>query len=277
MKKSLLRYPGGKTRALKFILPYLQEENEILSPFLGGGIIELNLAEMGKRVYGYDVFPHLVNFWNHLLNNKDELYDITYSYYKVFKNPKPGDDLRKIYYQLREDCLKSENLNVDIAAKFLIINRVSFSGLTLLGGYSKMAVDIELTKGIMERLQNFSCPNLTVECLDFKDAFYKHTDILCYCDPPYYLKKGWLYGTDGSIHKNFDHEGLADLLYNRDKWILSYNNCDEIKEMYKDFRIISKEWTYGMAKSKENMKNEKFKRTKSKELLIFSNDIKIDE
>jgi DNA adenine methylase len=132
-----------------------------------------------------------------------------------------------------------------------------------------MAVDIELTQGIMERLKNFSCPNLTVECLDFKETFKRHPDIICYCDPPYYLKKGWLYGTDGNIHKDFDHQGLADILCNRDKWVLSYNNCDEVIKMYRDFRIIEPIWTYSMDKDK----NDKSKRGKSRELLIFSNDI----
>ena len=64
MTKSLLRYPGGKTRAVKHILPYFPAETRlVLSPFLGGASVELALCDKGIKVYGYDAFQHLITFW----------------------------------------------------------------------------------------------------------------------------------------------------------------------------------------------------------------------
>lgn len=61
-----------------------------------------------------------------------------------------------------------------------------------------------------------------------------------------------LYGVDGNLHSSFDHERLHSLLTNRGQWLMSYNDCPEIREMYKDYEIIEAQWTYGMNKSKQS-------------------------
>ncbi|MDR0676978.1 MAG: DNA adenine methylase, partial [Elusimicrobiota bacterium] len=245
--RSLIRWPGGKGRATKIILPYLQEKEEIFSPFFGGGIIELNLASTGKRVYGYDNFEQLVNFWNYAINDTNKLYKKTIIHFNFFhSSDKTKDEKKKYYLKLKKFCLKEKN-TIKGAAAFFVVNRVSYSGLTLLGGFSEMAIDMEFGIGILERLKNFKIDNLSVELLDFKESFNRHPNIMAYIDPPYYLTKGWLYGEDGSSHKNFDHEGLSNILHNRDKWILSYNNCDKVKELYNEYRIIEPIWSYGMS------------------------------
>ena len=70
--KTPIRYAGGKTRAIKIISPYLDNETKIVSPFMGGGSLEVNWAKKGIEVIGYDLFDALVNFWNVLLNNREE-------------------------------------------------------------------------------------------------------------------------------------------------------------------------------------------------------------
>ena len=72
--KSLLRYPGGKTRALKHITPYFPKNlTEIVSPFFGGGSIEIHYADQGVRVHGYEIFEPLVNFWQQVLKDPEEV------------------------------------------------------------------------------------------------------------------------------------------------------------------------------------------------------------
>ena len=67
--KTPLRYPGGKSRAIKHILPHIPPDcGELCSPFLGGGSIELAVAERGTKVHAYDIFKPLVWFWESLLN-----------------------------------------------------------------------------------------------------------------------------------------------------------------------------------------------------------------
>jgi len=71
-----------------------------------------------------------------------------------------------------------------------------------------------------------------------------------------------LYGLRGDTHRGFDHKALAELLNKRDRWILSYNDCQEIRELYKNNPILSIEWLYGMSKNKQ-----------SNEVLVLSKDL----
>ena len=81
-----------------------------------------------------------------------------------------------------------------------------------------------------------------------------------YLDPPY-MNGGSLYGNRGNQHTDFNHTGLADLLKERDGWLLSYNDCQRVRQLYEGYEIIEPEWTYGMSNDKS-----------SKEVLIMSKD-----
>lgn len=39
--KTLLRYAGGKSKAIKQITPFVEGYDKIVSPFLGGGSLEV--------------------------------------------------------------------------------------------------------------------------------------------------------------------------------------------------------------------------------------------
>ena len=75
-----IRYAGGKSRAYDFIssyIPFWPRPKRIISPFLGGGSLEVRWAhEMGIEVKGFDVFSILVNYWQHQLSNPKGLYDV---------------------------------------------------------------------------------------------------------------------------------------------------------------------------------------------------------
>jgi len=50
----------------------------------------------------------------------------------------------------------------------------------------------------------------------------------------------------------FDHQKLYNTLSDKKKWLMTYNNCSYIRELYKDFTILDVEWSYGMNKTKES-------------------------
>ena len=77
----------------------------------------------------------------------------------------------------------------------------------------------------------------------FKKSISKAKNILLYLDPPYLINQK-LYGDRGNLHNGFDHEGLAEILHRRNNWILSYNDCDEIHDLYDDFSFYHPEWKY---------------------------------
>jgi DNA adenine methylase len=247
--KSPLRYPGGKNRAVKSILGLIPEnERRLCSPFLGGGSIELACTQR-MRVLGSDVFEPLVTFWKVLLKTPDALADKVASYYPLS---------RSNFYLLQEE---HTNINdpLEMAAAFFVLNRASYSGTTLSGGMSPGHPRFNLAS--IERLRSFMVTNFKVTRADFREVIPAQEDAFLYLDPPY-MNDQALYGVKGGTHKGFDHNALAGLLRKRDRWIMSYNDSAEIRKLYKNFRIISVAWTYGMNKSK-----------RSNELLILSKDI----
>ena len=244
--KSPLRYPGGKTRAVKHILPHIPEDiTELCSPFLGGGSLELAVADRGTQVYGYDIFQPLTNFWHHLLRTPMSLSILTDCYRTT--NGVLRGLTRHDFLQFKKDLMSKPATSIVDAAKFYALNRSSFSGATLSGGYSKQAAYKRFTNSSILRLWKFEVYNFEVEKAGFKESILKHPDAFLYCDPPYILEKNNnLYGKNGDTHAGFDHEGLFNLLNERKGWVLSYNNSPQIREMYKDYKIIEAEWAYGM-------------------------------
>ena len=262
--KSLLRYPGGKTRALKHITPYFPKNlTEIVSPFFGGGSIEIHYASQGVRVYGYEIFEPLVNFWQHVLDDPEE---IGYLLETLFH---PCSKEMFAQYQKKQGWTHMDSTHMKWkeyrACMYYALNRSSFSGATTSGGYSQQAADKRFTESSIERLKNFSCPFLTVEHAGFKESLAKHhADTFIYADPPYATDNPVLYGKNGSTHKGFDHIGFAEAIKEKNNWVISYNPTPFILDLYKDYEIVYPEWRYGMSKDKN-----------SKEILILN--VKKDE
>lgn len=248
--KSPLRYAGGKSRGVREISNFIpQETRSIASPFLGGGSIELACANNGIDVHGYDNFKPLVEFWQCLLNNRTKLAEIVKKYYPLTRDQ--FYELQKLHHTYRS--------KYERAAVFYVLNRSSFSGTTMSGGMSPDHPRFTISS--IERIENFQIENLQIEQADFKESISKSKNMLLYLDPPYMIDQK-LYGKKGDLHTGFDHEGLAEILRNRDNWILSYNKCDEIDNLYDGYTFHYPKWKYGMSNNKQ-----------SREVLILSDDL----
>lgn len=234
------------------ILPHIPEGTEKLcSPFFGGGSVELALMGKGVAVFGSDIFPPLVDFWQETIRDSAELSERVRKYYPLSR-PK--------FYSLQKRYMNLED-KIERAAIFFVLNRSSFSGTTLSGGMSPGHK--RFTPSAIERLRNFHSAGLKVRKIDYKVALRENSNMMAYLDPPYLISSDNLYGSRGDAHKGFDHEELASILRNRDKWVLSYNDCPEIRELYKYARIFEpKKWKYGMSNGK-----------RSEELLIISPEL----
>ena len=248
--KSPLRYPGGKSKAVKQILNFLPEGLDTLcSPFLGGGSVELTCAsEFGVKVYGYDAFKPVADFWQELLENPSALADKIRKYHP----------LRHADFHAFQNEYKDLKDRLSLAAIFYILNRASFSGTTFSGGMSPGHP--RFTKEGIERLADFRVGAFVVGHADFKDSIAQHDNDFLYLDPPYANGKN-LYGMKGDHHSGFDHDGLASILKKRERWLLSYNDCPMIRDLYNDFKIITIKWSYSMSVNK-----------KSSEILITSHN-----
>jgi DNA adenine methylase len=255
--KSPLQYPGGKSRAVKYLLPLFPKNlKEVISPFLGGGSLELMLAAQGISIKGFDIFEPLVEFWQCLLTQPFLLANEVEKYFPLSKE--------KFYEIQSQHAILTDKLSR--AAVFFVLNRCSFSGLTFSGGMSPGHP--YFTKTIIDRVRYFYNPLLEVEIADFETSLNRFPDAFAYLDPPY-LTKNYLYGARGNMHKNFDHHRLAFTIKERPSWILSYNNCTEIRKIYKNHFILTPKWTYTMSSNKNSNELVIFSRNYNPEKCIF--------
>ena len=241
-RRSPLRYPGGKSRAVRVLQKYLPHGlKRLVSPFLGGGSFELSCAADGIKVHAADAFGLLVNFWKHTKASPGALAE------KVEKSYYPID--RGFFYRLQKEVATIPN-DIERAAVFYTLNRASFSGITLSGGFST-GHDC-FTQRALQQLRDFCAPNLEVVQAGFEETLSDHPDDFLYCDPPYANCEG-LYGVRGDLHKAFDHEGLSKLLLKRTGgWMLCYNDDREIIRLYDvdGINIVRPEWSYCMSNRK---------------------------
>lgn len=246
--ESPLRYAGGKSLAVGLIIELIPKHiDKIVSPFLGGGSVEIACAkECGIKVIAYDIFDILVNYWQVQLNYPEELYKILLK----FKPTRNGfvevkDELKK--HWKGEKILSRD----DLAAHYFFNHNTSY-GPHFLGSPSSVYLQKDKYNKILEKVKNFRVPNLIVKSSSFEKILPKHSDDFLYCDPPYYLDGdsktfvGMYPHRNFPIHhKNFDHQKLRDLLIKHEGgWILSYNDCSPIRELYKGFNMISPKWQY---------------------------------
>jgi len=254
---NLLRYPGGKTRAIKILDKYYKEyfinTKYIYSPFFGGGSFEIYLNNTyNVDIYANDKYELLINFWENVQINKNILVDEINKHINITKEK---------FIEIKNK-INIETNNIKKASYFYIINRCSFSGSTLSGGFSNEASKKRFTPKSINNIKNIDLSTIyfsNSDFSDFLDILDDDNDSMLFLDPPYYLEKSNLYGVNGDLHKNFDHIELYNKLINKKRWMLCYNNSDYIKNLYKNYIIIDLDWNYGMNKSK-----------KSSEILIIS-------
>ena len=236
--KSPLRYPGGKSRAVAAIMDLIPAgTKKLCSPFIGGGSIELACSAAGIRVYGADAFKPIVEFWQQAIKSPVVLAKRVRVHYPLSRTK---------FYHLQNTYPKLDDPQ-ERAAVFYVLNRSSFSGTTLSGGMSPNHP--RFTPSAIERLRDLNIKGLSVRHADFRKTLERHPDTFLYLDPPY-ANGGKLYGRKGDMHEGFAHAELADELRRRDGWILSYNDCEFVRKLYKGQKFLEPQWLYGMSVDK---------------------------
>ena len=252
--RSPLRYPGGKTRAVSTLLPLIPDDVDVVSPFVGGGSVEIALASRGQRVMCGDACLPLSNFWRALIDDGSALADSISPFLgKVDAGMFSSLKSEVAAYDAADD---DADIDIEMAAAFFVVNRCSFSGATMSGGFSRESARTRFTPSSVERVRSFSLPGFDVVHSDFADVIDAADDnAFLFLDPPYLLPESAsrLYGIAGDKHAHFDHERLHDLVSRSDHpFLLTYNDCDVIRTMWSGFHIESASWSYGMNSSKKS-------------------------
>lgn len=270
MIKSPLRYPGGKSKAIKFIAPLIPNFKEYREPFLGGGSVFIYLKQLyPERIYWInDIYENLFYFWRYCQIDSDNLIKQIIAWKIKFQEGK------LLYKYLIENLEKFNEL--EKASAFFIFNRITFSGTTESGGYSQKAFEKRFTDSSIERVKKLSqiLNNTHITNYDYQKILEADgKDVFLFLDPPYYsAEKSALYGKRGGLHKGFDHEKLVSILkHTNHKWLITYDDSDYIRNLFSWANIQSWNLTYGMRNINGNINQN------GQELFIANYDFSLTE
>jgi len=252
---SPLRYAGGKSAAVGLVLEKIPPDTKtIVSPFFGGGSVELALAKhLGVRVIGYDIFDLLVAYWKMQIERPGALHDIL----KTYNPTKEEFTERRIRLQHHWKGTGPKITDPDELTAMYYFNHNMSYGPMFLGWPSSVQLTAPKYTSILEKVKNFSVApgQVDISVGDFEEAFRNHPDEFFFCDPPYYLDgdskmfKGLYPNCNFPIHhKGFDHAKLRDLIKaHKGGFLITYNDCSKIREWYAEFEQSFPTWQYTMA------------------------------
>ena len=262
--KSPLRYPGGKSKAIKQISEYLpQKFSELREPFVGGGSVFIYLKQKypDLKIEINDLNPELYLFW-HLAQS--DLSKLVAEVRHVKENYQDGKLLFAKLARVDVNTLS----DLERATRFFVLNRITFSGTIESGGFSLESFHKRFTNSSIDRLEKLATiltPDIKITNLDYSYLINRPgAEVFIFLDPPYFqAEKSKLYGKKGDLHTGFDHQRFAlNLKQCPHKWLITYDDCPEIRENFKWANIIEWELQYGMNNYKQK------KAEKGQELFI---------
>jgi DNA adenine methylase len=242
--KTPFRYPGGKFYALKYLLPYLDsiEHDEYREPFVGGGSVFFGKS---KARYNWinDVFEELVNIYR-FIQDKNSFED--------FKSMLLSETADKDRYA---EIKKFEpRTDLERAYKYYYLNRTSFSGklISPAWGYREKRSIPPHRWGEVLDPSHAKLAGTKITSLDFDrviKAKPKGKSVLIYLDPPYFVPPKTKHYVNGFNYE--DHVRLADSLRNSEhSFILSYEDCEGIRDLYNWAHIYKYSFPYRVGDSK---------------------------
>lgn len=258
--KSNLRWAGGKSKMMKILDVFMPDTiNKYFEVFVGGGSVLLHIIQKYKpyKVIANDIDENLINYYQNVRENPDNMINQCLQIKSTYNSEQYKNEFK--------------NLNSINPVDFFIKNKTSFSGLN--GNYSKLAYEKNFSINSINKIKNVSNVIQHVEFTncDFEELDLDLSDYFIYLDPPYYSnKEKGLYGKKGKLHKEFNHEALYEFVehYGKDnKIMISYDDCEYIRNLYKDYFIYSFDFVYSMTNTGGNSCK------KGKEIVITNYDV----
>ena len=268
--KTPLRYPGGKSKAIKTLSPWFPKTiSEYREPFIGGGSIAIEITKSNPDipVWINDLYVPLYNFWVQLRDRGEELSERVREEKQRTLDEGDKDKVtasaKELFNRYKAEIDTYNDFEKAVA--FFIMNKCSFSGLTENSTFSQSASNSNFSLVGADKLAQFSelIKHWKITNIDYSEVMKAHgsSDTFVFLDPPYDIKD-FLYGKNREMHKSFDHDRFADDVYNCvHKFMITYNVNDRLVELYKNYNL--KEWKlrYSMAHrgdkgTDENIKTE---------------------
>lgn len=265
-----LRYPGGKTKNYRFVKTIL-DANDLhgtyIEPFAGGAGLAIKLLLYGdvKKIVINDSDRAIYSFWRCVLEHTEDLC----AFIETVPLTREEWEKQRYIYMNKE---KFDELELGKATFYL--NRTNISGVIkggLIGGNSQNGnykMDARFNrKNLIRKIRDISLykDSIDLYSYDVFDLFElgilnKYHNSIINFDPPY-VKKG------SQLYMNYftyeDHEKLRNIIAKiHRKWIVTYDNCELIEDLYKKYRKSYVDIRYSINESK-----------KTQELVFFSKNL----
>lgn len=268
--KTPLRYPGGKGKFAPFVKDLMKANNlygDYLEPYAGGAGVALDLLFNGycKNIHINDFDVAIYNFWHSIIDDTENFLK------KLQDTPITIDEWYKQKHILATPDEHSE-LEHGFSAFFL--NRTNRSGILkggVIGGKKQdgqYKLDARFTKeNLAKRIERIGQyrNHIKVYNLDALSLLKQVDELLpkeslIYLDPPYYIKGQGLYR---NYYTHEDHVKIRNTLDTvKSKWIVSYDDCPEIKKIYQGCHQVDYELNYSA-----------YYKTKGSEAMFFCDSI----
>jgi|TARA_B100002019_G_scaffold201189_1_gene174361 DNA adenine methylase len=268
--KTPLRYPGGKSKAIKTLSKwYPKNISEYREPFIGGGSIAIDITKSNPdiSVWINDLYVPLYNFWIQLRDRGEELSERVREEKQNTLDEGDKDKVtakaKNLFNKYKEEIDTYDDFEKAVA--FFVMNKCSFSGLTENSTFSQTASNSNFSLVGADKLKEFSklIKNWKITNVDYSEVMSTDgsDDTFVFLDPPYDIKD-FLYGKNREMHRSFDHELFAENVFKcKHKFMITYNLNDRLTTLYEDYNL--KEWKlrYSMAHrgdkgTDENVKTE---------------------
>lgn len=273
---SPLRYPGGKGKVSSFIKSIFEEnlllDGYYVEPYAGGASVALSLLidEYASNVIINDFDRSIYAFWHCVL------YD-TEKFCRTIRDTSVNMSTWHIQKEIQKQKTNVELHELGFSTFFL--NRTNRSGIIkagVIGGINQdgnFKIDARYNSAnLIDRIERIAKYSDRIQlynldaCELIKNISSELPDnTLYYFDPPYYVKGKDLYVNH---YQHSDHESVAEMIggLNNQKWIVSYDNSPEIKEMYSQFNKFEYSLNYSAVNA-----------TKGAEVIIYSDNIYMPE
>ncbi|CUU82889.1 type II DNA modification methyltransferase [Campylobacter hyointestinalis] len=252
MQQTKLKAPfgwvGGKSLLAKHIIPLMPPHVRYVEVF-GGALSIFYQKEPSKVEIVNDINSDLINLHRVIRTRPHSLSIVINSLFRS----------RELFYDIKESKLKPRN-NIEAAAFYFYLLTTSFGSKGDNFAMTKSRTHKNIYRDFYvysKRLKQALIENLSYDRL-IKE--YDSNETLFYVDPPYVGTERYYKMKDGFTMR--DHENLATILKGiKGKFILSYNNCEAVRELYKGFAFKELSVNYSLnGKSRE----------KGSELLIMN-------
>lgn len=244
--KPLYPWKGGKWYSKNKIVKLMPDDYDCyIEPFFGGGSVFL--TEQPKKAILNDIMPPIASVWRWFLSLTPDEFDEENRKRIEWKNSISKADFYAIRDKLNEEWLATGKFDPRITWYLLSSNY---------GGVVKFRKNKGMMTSYGQRPSSYNHGRDVIEFLNngeylFLNKDYKEIlkmaskDDFVFLDPPYYKTEG--YEKNWRTEEYLELKNEVDILNNRGvKFMLTVNDDEYIKLMFKDYEILGNDVTRGL-------------------------------